>query len=164
MEATAPVMQWSREYDATSFDGVLPRLIEPEILLPSQFFNRLGGRSILEGERRLMLAVLEDAVACFQKYAGASRPRVKRLFREAEEWFLERDSGWPFSFESICGVLGIDPDYFRTNLNRWKLQLLAQPAEARARVGRVRLRAARRHKILPFVPRRRHKAAARKAS
>lgn len=164
MEATASAMHWSRGYDGTSFDGVLPRLIEPEILLPSQFFNRLGGRSILEGERRLMLAVLEDAVSCFQKYAGASRPRARRLFREAEEWFLEPETAWPFSFESICGVLGIDPDYFRTNLERWKQRLLSQPPETRAKVGRVRLRAARRHKILPFVPRRRHKAAARKAS
>src|ERR1043166_1271695 len=164
MEATASAIQWSKEYEATSFDGVLPRLIEPEILLPSQLFDRFNGRSILEGERRLMPAVLEDAVACFQKYAGATRPRGKRLFREAEEWFLERDAGWPFSFESICEVLGIDPDYFRTNLQRWKQRLLSQAPEVRGKVGRVRLRAARRHKILPFVPRRRHKSPVQKAS
>jgi hypothetical protein len=160
MEATASAIQWSKEYEATSFDGVLPRLIEPEILLPSQLFDRFNGRSILEGERRLMLAVLEDAVSCFQKYAGATRPRGQRLFQEAEEWFSEEDQSWPFSFESICGVLGIDPEYFRSRLQRWKHELLSQPPGQRARVGRVRLRAARRHKILPFVPRRRKKAVA----
>jgi hypothetical protein len=158
MEATA--LGWSKEYDGTSFDGILPRLVEPEILLPSQFYNRSRGLSVVEGERRLMLAILEDAVSCFQKYAGAARPRSKRLFQEAEEWFLDEDCTWVFSFESICGVLNISPEYFRTNLKRWKEQLLAQPPEARSKVGRVRLRAARRHKILPFVPRRRHKAAA----
>jgi len=158
MEAAA--MRWSKEYEATSFDGVLPRLIEPEILLPSQFFDRSGGRAVLEGERRLMLAVLEDAVSCFQKYTGATRPRARRLFQEAEDWFFAEQSAWPFSFESICAVLGINPEYFRTGLQRWKQELLLHSPETRPRVGRVRLRAARRHKILPFVPRRRHKPAA----
>lgn len=162
MEATA--LRWSKEYDGTSFDGILPRLVEPEILLPSQLYNRNRGLSVLEGERRLMLAILEDAVSCFQKYAGASRPRSRRLFQEAEEWFLEDNGAWVFSFESICAVLGIDPDYFRTSLKRWKEQLMAQPPELRAKVGRVRLRAARRHKILPFVPRRRNKAGQKAAA
>ncbi len=156
MEATA--LRWSKEYDGTSFDGILPRLVEPEILLPSQFYNRNRGLSILEGERRLMLAILEDAVSCFQKYAGATRPRSRRLFQEAEEWFMDENNAWVFSFDSICTVLNINPEYFRTSLQRWKEQLLAQPLEERGKVGRVRLRAARRHKILPFVPRRRNKA------
>jgi len=157
MEAAAA--QWSKTYDGTSFDGVLPRLIEPEILLPSQFYDHSKRYNLLEGERRLMLAVLEDAVACFQKYAGATRPRGKRLFQEAENWFMEEDTGWVFSFEAICTVLNINAEYFRGKLARWKEQLLAQPPESRGKVGRVRLRAARRHKILPFVPRRRHKPA-----
>jgi hypothetical protein len=158
MEAQAS-MQWSKEYDGTSFDGVLPRLIEPEILLPSQLFDRFGGRSILEGERRLMLAVLEDAVSCFQKYVSATRPRGRRLFKEAEDWFFDEESSWIFSFESVCTVLGIHPGYFRTSLRRWQERQLSQPPESRTKVARVRLRAARRHKILPFVPRRRNKGA-----
>jgi len=160
MQAAAPMAGWSKEYDGTSFDGVLPRLIEPEILLPSQFFDHFRSNSILEGERRLMLAVLEDAVSCFQKYAGATRPRARRLFQEAEEWFLDEEGNWVFSFESICAVLGINAEYFRKNLERWKQELLSQTPANRPKVGRVRLRAARRHKILPFVPRRRHKAVA----
>src|SRR5512135_6109 len=104
MEAAASAVRWSREYDGTSFDGVLPRLIEPEILLPSQFYNRTHEHSILEGERRLMLAVLEDAVSCFQKYAGATRPRNRRLFQEAEEWFFEENGSDVFSFESVATV------------------------------------------------------------
>jgi hypothetical protein len=158
MEASA--LRWSKAYDGTSFDGVLPRLIEPEVLLPSQFYDRFRGAAVLDAERRLMLAVLEDAVSCFQKYAGATRPRSRRLFKEAEEWFMEEEGGWLFSFESICAVLNLDPQYFRQQLQRWKQQLLAQAPEARAKVARVRLRAARRHKILPFVPRRRRKPAA----
>lgn len=157
METVASAVGWSKQYEAASFDGFLPRLIEPEILLPSQFFDRFRGGRLLEGERRLMLAVLEDGVSCFQKCAGATRPRGRRLFREAEDWFLEQDAAWPFSFESICSVLGIDADYFRERLKRWKEQILSQSPEARTKVTRVRLRAARRHKILPFVPRQRHR-------
>ncbi len=156
----AAAAQWSNQYSGTSFEGALPRLIEPEVLLPSQFYERNKHRSILEGERRLMLAVLEDAVSCFQKYAGATRPRNKRLFEEAEEWFMDEDGSWVFSFEAICTVLDINPEYFRGRLQRWKEDLLALPAHSRGKVGRVRLRAARRHKILPFVPRRRHTPAA----
>jgi hypothetical protein len=154
MEAATPATQWTK-YEGSTFDGVLPRLVEPEVLLPSQFFDRFKGGRILEGERRLMLAVLEDAVSCFQKHAGAKRPRNQRLFREAEEWFMDEDASWPFAFEAVCSVLSLDPDYFRSQLRIWKGRLLAQDGGERSKIGRVRLRAARRHKILPFVPRRR---------
>ena len=90
MEAVASGERWSREHEATSFDSVSTRLIEPETILPSQYYDRFRGRSILEGERRLMLAVLEDGIMCYQKYAGATRPRSKRLFQEAEELAFPR--------------------------------------------------------------------------
>jgi hypothetical protein len=107
-----------------------------------------------------MLAVLEDGVMCYQKYAGATRPRSKRLFQEAERWIFEEGDSWPFSFQAICGFFSFDPGYFRQRLTSWRQQQLAQSPDERSKVGRVRLRAARRHKILPFVPRRRQKAAA----
>jgi len=157
---TAGQSQWSKYSDSSSIDGILPRLLEPELLMPSQFFDRCRGSSLLEGERRLMLAVLEDAVSCFQKFAGSTRPRAKRLFQEAEEWILDTDESWPFSFESACVVLGYDSGYVRKRLLAWRDQMLSQTPEARVKVGRVRLRAARRHKILPFVPRRRKKEVA----
>ena len=161
MEAAASGERWSREHEVTRFDSVSSGLIEPEILLPSQYYDRVRGRSILEGERRLMLAVLEDGIMCYQKYAGATRPRSKRLFQEAEAWlFHEAGSSWPFSFEAICGFFDFNSEYFRQQLRRWHDRLLSQPPEARTSVARVRLRAARRHKILPVIPRRRHKAVA----
>lgn len=163
MESAAAVGaggQWSKYSDATSIDGILPRLLEPELMMPTQFFDRFRGSALLEGERRLMLAVLEDAVACFQKNAGATRPRARRLFQEAEDWFLDPDDSWPFSFEAVCVVLGYDAGYVRSRLLAWKDRLLAQGPEERARIGRVRLRAARRHKILPVTRRRRGKKTA----
>jgi len=59
-------------------------------------------KSIREGEERLMLAVLESAIEDFQKYVLARNPSGKKLFQQAEEWFLEKDSDELFSFRNIC--------------------------------------------------------------
>ena len=67
-----------------------------------------------------MLAVLDNAVECFQKYVLARRQREKRLFQEAEAWILETDSDWFFSFENICETLQLYPDYIRQGLLCWK--------------------------------------------
>lgn len=81
-----------------------------------QFFkNRIHG-----GEERLMLAVLQDAVKCFQEYALAQYLWEKKLFQEAEDWLLEKNTNWPFSFENICETLQLNPDYIRRGLLVWK--------------------------------------------
>jgi hypothetical protein len=58
-------------------------------------------RTIRDGEERLMLAVLENAVEYFQKYVLARKPSGKQLFREAEEWFLDKESEALYSFEHL---------------------------------------------------------------
>ena len=45
----------------------------------------LAGREY-DGERRLMIAVLEDAVDVYRKQAGARDARRQQLFEDAEEW------------------------------------------------------------------------------
>ena len=77
-------------------------------------------KSLREGEERLMLAVLENAVEHFQKYVLARKPSGKQLFREAEEWFLDKDSESLYSFENICDTLGFYPDHIRKGLMAWK--------------------------------------------
>jgi hypothetical protein len=77
-------------------------------------------KTIREGEERLMLAVLESAVEDFQKYVLARKPSGKKLFQEAEEWFLEKDSESLFSFENICETLQLHPDPIRKGLMVWK--------------------------------------------
>ena len=49
--------------------------LEPETILPSQFFDRFQIDASLQPEKRLMLAVLEDAVGTFQKYVTATGRR-----------------------------------------------------------------------------------------
>ena len=98
----------------------LAGLFQPDTLLPSQFFDRVRRRTEHEGERRLMIAVLEDAVAVYRKQAGARDARNQQLFREAEEWIEDPDRTWLFSFQNICDVLDIDSDYLRRGLHSWK--------------------------------------------
>jgi hypothetical protein len=86
----------------------------------SEDIEGLFKKTIREGEEALILAVLEDAIACFQKYVLAQNEREMKLFQEAEQWILEKNSDWFFSFESICGTLQLHPDYLRQGLMRWK--------------------------------------------
>ena len=74
----------------------------------------------LERERRLVLAILEEAVRSYQHYAFATNRRGRRLFGETCEWFDSHDNTWIFSFENICYALDLDPDHIREGLTRWR--------------------------------------------
>jgi len=113
--------------------------LEPETILPSQFFDRVHVDASLQPEKRLMLAVLEDGVGTFQKYAGAPGRRGRRLFAEAEEWFASDDSDWPFAFVSICQALGLEPRYVRKGLRLW-YERHRGPGEESAKVVRFPFR------------------------
>jgi len=65
------------------------------------------------GERRLLLAVLEDGVRTFLKNARATHGRANNLRREALSWLTADDRGDVFSFEHICEALGIDAGRLR---------------------------------------------------
>ncbi|HLK11614.1 MAG TPA: hypothetical protein VKW76_09550 [Candidatus Binatia bacterium] len=98
----------------------LADLFQPDVLVPAQFFDRIRRRSEHEGERRLMVAVLEDAIDVYRKRCTAHDRRGRELFEEAEAWIESTDRRWLFSFENICDVLGIDADYLRRGLREWK--------------------------------------------
>jgi hypothetical protein len=100
-------------------------LFEPDILLPNQYFAAFRRGRAVEGERRLMLAVLEDAVDSYRKYALARDPREQACFLEAREWFFSNDRTWLFAFENICDVLEMNPDYLRAGLDKWRRALTA---------------------------------------
>ena len=109
-----------REFAA---DERMAELFQPDTLLPSQFFDRVRRRTEHDGERRLMIAVLEDAVDVYRKQAGAQEQRGQQLFRDAEEWIEDPDRTWLFSFQNICDVLDLDADYLRRGLRAWKAKV-----------------------------------------
>jgi hypothetical protein len=101
-------------------------LFQPDTLLPEQYLDTYRRKLYLEPEKKLMLALLEDGIACFQKYLFARDGKGKALFREAEHWVTENGSDAVFSFECVCDSLGLDPDYLRRGLSAWKARALAQ--------------------------------------
>jgi len=103
-------------------------LFQPDSLLPAQFFAALKQRSQACGERRLMAAILEDAIDCFQKYLWAKDNRSRNLRLEAENWFLSDDDSWPFSFINVCHALDLEPGFLRRGLMSWKEHQLARRA------------------------------------
>src|ERR1700684_2196289 len=54
-------------------DPWLSARFEPDFLVPVQFFDLTRRRSMLDGETRLVFAVLEDAVRCYVKTVISSR-------------------------------------------------------------------------------------------
>ena len=116
-------------------------VLSPDIILPVQFADH----DTNQGEKRLMLAVLEEAVATFQRNTHAKTRRGQRLFREAEEWIQSEDVSWTFAFENVCHTLGLDPEYLRGGLVRLKER---RPAGG-ARVYRFRRVSGRRTSVVP---------------
>ena len=98
-----------------SASAQLEAIFAPEVILPSQFFSTTPVASE-QPERRLMLAVLQDAVATLLKHAGSARSGPRRLVREAEQWIFTHNADWPFSFENICNALNLDAAALREGL------------------------------------------------
>jgi hypothetical protein len=95
------------------YDDFLAKILEPDIFLPSQFYGSGGLSRQLEGEKRLMIAVLKDAVECLDKYRGACSSSARCNYENAIEWIQDTGTDWLFSFTNICDLLGFDPEYLR---------------------------------------------------
>jgi hypothetical protein len=108
-------------------------LFEPDTLLPAQYFAAFSREGGLVRERRLMLAVLQDAVECYQKYALARDPRGRLLFEDSRDWIESEEREWPFSYENICEVLSLNPEYIRRGLSKWR-QLKSPVKRTEARI------------------------------
>lgn len=95
------------------YDDFLAKILEPDIFLPSQFYGTGGLSRQLEGEKRLMIAILKDAVECLDKYRAATNSSGRSHYESAMGWVRDKGADWLFSFTNICDFLGFDPDYLR---------------------------------------------------
>jgi hypothetical protein len=108
---------------ASSARGACPDW-PPAIMLPAQ----LGVRSLGPSpEMHLVAAILEDAVCCLTRNAGARRGRRHRELVEARAWFQDERRDWPFAFVNVCELLGLDATAVRQRL-RPMLRDLVRPA------------------------------------
>jgi hypothetical protein len=101
-----------------------------------QYLDTFRRSEHLESEKSLLAAILEDAVQEYRKYSRAHDPNGKKRFREAEEWIMCGDNDWIFSFDNVCDLLGLDPDYVRRGL----CETLGTLAEEEKRLHRDRMR------------------------
>lgn len=80
----------------------------------------------VQGERQLLVALLEEAIRSYQKHAFSDGRRGQRLFREVREWFMgPAHPDVPLPFEVVCDVLQIDADFVRCSLERWRTRVVA---------------------------------------
>jgi hypothetical protein len=106
----------TRPIDAVGQDRAEPapgqELLDVWIMLPTQLVG--GTRTAdLSGEKRLMAAVLADAIRLYAKHRPSPTAGGQILFRETERWIESYSRGWLLSFENVCEVLDIDPERLR---------------------------------------------------
>jgi hypothetical protein len=74
--------------------------------------------------QQLALAVLEQALADLERRRALPRPLAlpeamagsRSLIEGVESWFASDDTGWLFSFENVCTMVGIDAETVRRKL------------------------------------------------
>lgn len=82
----------------------------------------IGIAAPVTGERRLVAAILGDALhEILRTPEIASRQDLRKAEQsrgEARAWMESDDRISPFSFLTVCDVLGLDPDYVRSRVAR----------------------------------------------
>lgn len=76
---------------------------------------------IADPERRLLFAVLTDAIIRFRRFVEKPNDPARHECREAERWIRSVDREWPCSFVNVCEALDIQPESLRRALLRWRL-------------------------------------------
>lgn len=117
-EQSKPI--YARDDVAVTNEEKIASLFQPDTLVAAQYFDNLRRNTLLEPEKRLTWAILEDAIRTFQDNVAAQDRRGKRLFEETEQWVTQTGHDWIFSFENVCDTLGLNPEYVRQGLLRWK--------------------------------------------
>lgn len=121
-------------------------------ILPVQFYQRCdGGKG--EALRRLMTAILVDAVHCYE--VGARRGWKDAEASEARFWIFGQYPDFPFSFSNVCAELGVSRDRIEERLLLDEERIVAgglprfvrrpavQPLKVRSQRGRAHHRASR---------------------
>ena len=123
-------------FDGSAMDPVAQLIFSPDPVARFKHEKVHGTQRGLPDDqpvRALMVAVLEDAIACYQGCFFKPSRTKENLFREAEEWINANDDGI-FSFDNLCETLGFDPKALKGGLERWKAKQMGTPREERKRL------------------------------
>jgi hypothetical protein len=87
-------------------------------ILPAQYGAMCRRKLPSQGERKLLFAVLEDAIRCYLKHRDSDAALQQDPdFVEASEWLGSDEEVGPFSFVRVCDALGINADRLRAGIN-----------------------------------------------
>jgi hypothetical protein len=111
-----------RDWTDQEIEERISSLFHPDTIAAPEYFESLDRRTSQDPSKKLMLAILEDGLKCFLANLSARGGKNKQLFVEAEQWIMAEGSDEIFSFGSICEVLGLNPQYVRRGLVRYKQQ------------------------------------------
>ena len=90
------------------------------VVLPIQHYGLLKRDDVSQPVRRLMMAILTDALDCLNGRAVDAKGGAKiQEAHRAAEWVLQEKDTYLFSFNSVCETLGIDPDALRQAIRTW---------------------------------------------
>ena len=101
----------STEFERSRESSRLDKAVDAGILMPAQYADLVRRNHTLEGELKLLMAVLEDAIRCYLRNVDAQDGERRREFIEVRSWFestVARPAGI-FSYENLCEALGIEP-------------------------------------------------------
>ncbi len=124
---------------SASYDELSADLSSPGALTPAQYYPAPATSPY----QHLLLAILEDAIRCFQRNFAASKGPRRALFRETEEWLFDSHGTAFLSCPMVCESLGINSVQLRRYLREWQLRMT---------VGHEPLRLTRR-RLVPADPR-----------
>ncbi|HVO23030.1 MAG TPA: hypothetical protein VMW56_05320 [Candidatus Margulisiibacteriota bacterium] len=105
-------------------------IFEPDVLIAGLVVGARRRRAALSGEKRLMLAIVENALDYYQKYLLATDRVGRALFAEAAEWMASTSDEDVYSFENISATLDINASYFRRGVAAWHKRLLEAHSRA----------------------------------
>jgi len=128
------VMAWHAKHLALASEPYMPPRVVKErrrrgrppihlsaslnLVMPSQLFPEFAGEGCMQAEKRLLLAVLQDAIDIVLKHARATTTRDQRLYAETVAWIVSDEIGSPFDFVNLCEALDLDPSCLRRGLAR----------------------------------------------
>jgi hypothetical protein len=116
------------------------------LVLPGQYADLIRRNHVIEGELKLLLAVLEDAIRCYLRNVNSKEGERHREFVEVRNWFEGNRSGPRrgdiFSFDNLCAALGIEP---RVLLTRLKILTIGDLPSRRYQMRRHRPLSSLRH-------------------
>jgi hypothetical protein len=114
------------------------QMFDPELILPVQYARPRAAAGRCEGERRLMLAVLEDAVVTLKLHMRGPSGHSRRIVAETENWLASGSRAHIFAFGTICDVLGFDTTAVRQAVKGWTRVERRDPRYRRMHSGRGR--------------------------